>query len=331
MNVFLSLWCGTHNQDGLPCRVCDSEDMRLLGTSRPLGFLACAAAGSLWGTGFFFGKIALREMSVGHMVLYRFLFAMPVALPLALRRRAPWTRRDWAVLALSAFFGVPLQFLVQFQGLSLTTVAHASLMVGTMPVVLAAAAALFLHERLDALGWCALATSTVGACLIALAGAGGGGASLSGDLLVVASLVIALVWILGNKDLLKRHDALAVTSRGLVLGMAMLGVWVCVRDGLPPVRTVSPHAWAALAASGLLCTAATTTLWNWGLTQVPASQAGVFLNMEPVIGSGLGLWIFHDRLGPAAWAGGGLIVGSALVLTLRNPTAQNTAELVAVE
>ena len=39
---------------------------------RALGFLACAAAGTLWGTGFFFGKIALREVSVGHMVLYRF-------------------------------------------------------------------------------------------------------------------------------------------------------------------------------------------------------------------------------------------------------------------
>ena len=33
-------------------------------------------------------------------------------------------------------------------------------------------------------------------------------------------------------------------------------------------------AWLALAASGILCTATTTLLWNWGMTQVPASQAG---------------------------------------------------------
>ena len=305
--------------------------MRISAKSRALGFLACAAAGSLWGTGFYFGKIALGEMSVGHMVLYRFLFAMPVAVPLALRRSSPWSSRDWTVLGVSAFFGIPLQFLVQFQGLSLTTVAHASLMVGTMPVVLAAAAAIFLHERLDAIGWFALASSTVGACLIALAGDHGGGASLTGDLLVVASLVIALVWILGNKDLMQRHGSLAVTSRSLVVGMTMLTLWVCPRDGLPPVRTVSPHAWAALAASGLLCTAATTALWNWGLTQVPASQAGVFLNLEPVIGSALGMWAFHEGLGPAAWAGGGLIVGSALVLAMRDPAAQGSAEMAVAE
>ena len=35
-----------------------------------------------WGCGFFFGKIALEEMSFAHMVLYRFLFAMLVLLPL---------------------------------------------------------------------------------------------------------------------------------------------------------------------------------------------------------------------------------------------------------
>lgn len=305
--------------------------MRPTSTSRPLGFLACAAAGSLWGTGFFFGKIALREMSVGHMVLYRFLFAMPVALPMALRRLTPWARRDWTVLAVSAFVGIPLQFLVQFQGLSLTTVAHASLMVGTLPVVLAAAAAIFLQERLDAVGWMALATSTVGACLITLAGDGGGGASLLGDSLVVASLLIAIVWILGNKELMKRHRSLAVSSRSLVTGTVMLAAWVCLRDGLPPVRSVSPHAWAALAASGLLCTASTTALWNWGMTQVPASQAGVFLNLEPVIGSALGVWAFGEVLGPAAWAGGVLIVGSALLLTVRDPSGKSAAELVAAE
>src|ERR1700712_3346887 len=115
--------------------------MSLQPKSRSMGFAACAAAGALWGTGFFFGKIALREVSVGHMVLYRFLFATIAVLPMAVQPSGKWTRRDWTILAVSAFFGVPLQFLVQFEGLSMTTLAHAALMIGTMPVILAAAAA----------------------------------------------------------------------------------------------------------------------------------------------------------------------------------------------
>lgn len=40
-----------------------------------------------------------------------------------------------------------------------------------------------------------------------------------------------------------------------------------------PIHHISAKAWLALIGSGVLCTAATTLLWNWGLTQVPASQA----------------------------------------------------------
>ncbi len=290
---------------------------------RALGFGACAVASSLWGCGFFFGKIALAEMGFGHMVLYRFLFAMVALVPLLVTHRPGLNRREWGVLAVASFLGVPLQFLIQFHGLELTTVSHASLMVGTMPVILAVGATLFAHERMDAVGWAALAGSTTGAALIALGGkhhAGAGEASLAGDLLVVFSLGIALFWILFNKRLMERHSAVVVTAYGLLLGTLMLIVWVPVRYGMPPVTGVSLKAWLALAASGILCTATTTLLWNWGMTQVPASQAGVLLNMEPLIGSLLGVLVLRERLGPSAWVGGGLILAAAFTLTTRSKT-----------
>ena len=291
--------------------------------NKALGFGACALASSLWGTGFFFGKIALVEMSVGHMVLYRFLFGAVVLLPLLLTHLPTFNRSEWGLLLLASFLGVPLQFLIQFYGLSLTTVSHASLMVGTMPVLLAIGAAIFAHERMDAVGWTAIAASTCGAALIALSGKhghGGGGPSLQGDLLVVASLAIALFWLLINKRLMERHSHIAVTAYGIVLGTLMLLIWVPIQYGAPPISHVSTKAWLALIASGVLCTAATTLLWNWGMTQVPASQAGVLLNMEPLMGSLLGIFVLGDRLGPGAWIGGGLILAAAVTLTTHSKT-----------
>jgi drug/metabolite transporter (DMT)-like permease len=220
--------------------------------------------------------------------------------------------------------GIPLQFLVQFRGLSLTTVSHASLMVGTMPVILAVGAAVFAHERMDGVGWAALAASTCGAAMIALGGrhgaSDGSGATLAGDLLVVLSLLIALFWILLNKRLMGRHSPVVVTAYGALLGTLMLAGWVPLRYGLPPMLGVSMKTWAALAASGVLCTATTTLLWNWGITQVPASQAGVLLNMEPLIGSLLGVLVLGERLGPSAWVGGGLILAAAVTLTMHSKT-----------
>ena len=300
---------------------------------RAPGFLACALASALWGCGFFFGKIALAEMGVGSMVLYRFAFAMVALLPLIVTHRPGFNAREWRMLLFASFLGVPLQFLIQFRGLQLTTVSHASLMVGTMPVILAVGVTLLTHERLSVLGWGALGVSSAGAALIALSHAthaAGGDPTLRGDLYVVLSLMIALFWILLNKQLMERHSAVVVTAYGLLSGTLMLAVVVPLAYGAPPVHGVSAKAWLALAASGVLCTATTTLLWNWGMTQVPASQAGVLLNMEPLIGSLLGVFILQERLGGWAYVGGAMIVVAALTLTTHRQVPQGPETMLEV-
>jgi len=301
-----------------------------------LGYGACALAGCLWGTGFYFGRLALNEMSVEHMVLYRFLFACVGLLPVALLNRVRLTGNEIRILFVSSFFGVPVQFLIQFHGLDHTTVSHASLMVGTMPVLLGVAAVLFAGERLDAIGWAALVGSTVGAALIVLGGHRGpathGEPTLYGDLLVVVSLCTALSWILLSKKLMQSHSPVVVTAYSILAGTAMLAVWTLGplllnpwrenKVAPPPFAHVSVTAWIALAISGLACTATTTFLWNWGIHHVPASRAGVFLNIEPALGSYLGVKLLGEHLGPYAWAGGALILGAAIILTTRGHEPQ---------
>jgi len=290
---------------------------------RTLGFAACTVASALWGCGFFFGKIALAEMNVGHMVLYRFLFAVLALIPLLLTHKPRLNAAEWRLLLVCSLLGIPLQFLVQFSGLHRTTVSHASLMVGAMPVMLAVGATIFAHERMDITGWISLALSTIGAAFIALgahSASQGDGPTLGGDLLVVLSLVIALGWVLLNKHLMETHSAVVISAYGVLCGTAMLCLCVPPMYGTPSIHHISLKAWIALAASGLLCTAMTTLLWNWGLTQVPASQAGVLLNMEPLVGSLLGVFVLHETLGPSARTGGALILIAAVLITTASRT-----------
>jgi drug/metabolite transporter (DMT)-like permease len=301
-----------------------------------LGYGACAVAGGLWGTGFYFGRLALNEMSVEHMVLYRFLFASLGLLPVALFNRVRLTASEIRILLISAAFGIPIQFLIQFHGLAHTTVSHASLMVGTMPVLLGVAAVFFAGERVDTIGWIALVGSTIGAALIVLGGHRGpatqGEPSLYGDLLVVLSLVVALAWVLLNKKLMQSHSPIVVTAYCILSGTAMLAIWILgpmllnpwrqAKIAPPPFSHVSSTAWIALTISGLACTAITTFLWNWGIHHVPASRAGVFLNIEPALGSYLGVRLLGEHLGPYAWAGGGLILTAAVILTTRGHEPQ---------
>jgi drug/metabolite transporter (DMT)-like permease len=294
-----------------------------------LGYGACFAAGCLWGTGFYFSRLALNEMSVDYMVLYRILFGCLGVLPVALMSRWRFTGAEFRLLLASSALGIPICCILQFEGLAHTTVSHASLMVGAMPVLLGVAATLFAGERLEGIGWLALCGSTLGAALLTLGtsreNAAPGQPTLLGDLLVLASLLFALAWILLSKKLMRTHSPSVVSAYTILLGGAMLlpwtmGSWLLsplthARVAPPPFAHISLTAWTALAISGLLCTATTTLLWNWGIHHVPASRAGVFLNIEPALGSWLGVKLLGEHLGPYALVGGGLILAAAITLT----------------
>ncbi len=286
---------------------------------RVIPILALAAAGCLWGTGFYFGKIALGEMPVATMVLFRFAFACLGLLPFMLFEHPRFAGPEWGWVLAASVLGVPVQYLVQFKGLSLTTVSHASLMVATLPMLLAIAAVMLSGERLHLGGWLALAASTAGAALIALSSKESSGtahASMRGDLLVVLSMFAAIAWILISKHLMRQHSAVLVTASVYWMGTVILAAVVVSTLGVPSLH-YSNHAWVAVAEQGLFATANTTLLWNWGLKRVPASQAGIFVNLEPLVGAILGVSLLHEVLGRMALVGGALIIGGAVYFSYK--------------
>jgi drug/metabolite transporter (DMT)-like permease len=77
-----------------------------------LPMFALATAGCLWGTGFFFGKIALTEMPVPSMVLFRFAFACAGLLPVIFYNRPHFVGSEWGWVLVASVLGVPVQYLV---------------------------------------------------------------------------------------------------------------------------------------------------------------------------------------------------------------------------
>jgi drug/metabolite transporter (DMT)-like permease len=271
-----------------------------------------ALAGCLWGTGFLFGKIAFREMTVAENVFFRFLFACVILVPILIARGKAFATRDLWWLVAAAVIGVPVQFLMQFKGLQLTTVSHASLIVGTLPVLIALSSTVFLRERLSKSEWIVLLLSPVGVLAIAFSAGRStqeGGPTVLGDLLILLSMCAAAASILITKHLMTHYDSLQITVWMLNIGAVLLFVGI---ECFFPVRFhFSLAVWGAAAAQGLLATASAYLAWNWGLKRVPASRAGVFLNLEPLIGSLLGVTLLHERLRAAAILGGVLILGPA--------------------
>ncbi len=282
--------------------------------ARPSGvcpIASLAAAGCLWGTGFLFGKIAFAEMSVSENVGYRFIFGSLGLTPILWKNPPRFHRHAWGLLVVASIVGVPIQFLLQFEGLEATTVSHASLIVGTLPVLLAVSSAVLLKEKLRAFEYGLIVLSAAGAVLIAMAKSSVGGPqpTLRGDLLVFVSMFAAMVMIIVGKRLMDEYGSLQVTAWLIAIGTAVLLIWV---EATHPMRArFSFHVWLAVIAQGILPTTAAFLLWNWGLARVPAARAGVFLNLEPLVGTLLGLIILDERLGALGILGGALILFSA--------------------
>ena len=116
----------------------------------------------------------------------------------------------------------------------------------------------------------------------------------------------AMVMILLSKRLMDEYGALQVTAWMIAIGTSALLTWIEVTH---PMRVhFSPHVWLAVIAHGILATTGAYLFWNWGLARVPAARAGIFLNLEPLVGTLLGVFILGESLGAPGILGGALIL-----------------------
>jgi drug/metabolite transporter (DMT)-like permease len=276
---------------------------------------ALALAGALWGVSFLFGKWALEELGPAHVTLLRFSLASAALLPYALLKGVLPGRGDLPLFLLVGFLTVPATFLVQFWGLSLTGATVAALIVGCGPPIVALFASLFLGERLGKIGWSAVGASTLGVAL-AVARPGVSNDWL-GDALVLLSLLAVVGWVLLGKRLGDGYPAVPATAWILTFGTLTLLPVALLWEGVPRLD-LTLLGWASVLVLGLGCSAATYALWNWGVARVPASRAGVFLNLEPLVGALLGVLVLGEAWGPGTVVGGALIIGAALVVSRRS-------------
>ena len=278
---------------------------------KSIAFLALALAGVCWGLGFPTGKLILTEAQASHMVLLRFAVAALAAAPFALRR--PEVRalfRSPVVLASGVIYGVA--FLVQFEGLAHVSVTVAALLVGAMPALIAVSARV-LGETVSRLSWTGVAAATLGAVLIA--GKPDGAGSPLGVALSLGALLIFLAWLLVLRRAPKPANPMAVPAVTVIVAAATILPIALFMHG-PPKLDLSPIAWGGIIGQGVFATLLATAAWQFGSARVGAASAGVFINIEPLMGATLGVLAFGDRLTLALGLGGLLIIAGSFAVVL---------------
>jgi drug/metabolite transporter (DMT)-like permease len=280
-----------------------------MNTDRRPAFAALTAAGLLWGTTVPASRLALEWLAPAWLTFARFGLAAAVLLAGAGARSRARAACTPAVLAWGAA-GYGGTIIVQNAGIARTSVSHAALLVGATPVLVAIIAACWHRQVARPVAWAGFAVSLAGVGLVA-AGPGGG-ATVRGDGLVLASLLLSATFTVAQGRLLRGRDPVAVTAAQFLAAAVATAPVALVTEGMP----AAPSGSGALLATIGLAGAGTLlpfTLFAYGQSRVSAEIAGAFLNLEPLVGATAGVVVFGDPAGPLQILGGAaILVGIAL-------------------
>ena len=277
---------------------------------------------AVYGTAYVAQREALAGIPPALLGFIRLAVATVVLLPF-LRRRG--NTRAIAGDGLKIFWmgvlGFGVAYVLSHVGLQRSRATNAALLITLEPVSLMLLSPVFLHERLRRREAIGAGLVLVGAVLVVLDGVPGVTVALlphwRGDVLLVLSAFAFASYSVFGRDVLGRWDARTVTARSILWGTAamvpaVLFEWAA---GARPIFA-PPNTVAALYLA-VVVTAFAYLGWNYALARVSAPRAAIFINVQPVVGVALGIWLLGEPASIYTFVGA-LLVLSGLVVTTTN-------------
>jgi drug/metabolite transporter (DMT)-like permease len=259
------------------------------------------------------------------IAVWRTGIAVAVLGPPALVRIGPevrrFTRRDVALI-LAAGVCLGLHFIAWIESLSHTSVASASVLVTTSPLLLAVLGVLVLGERLRRATVGAIGLSVAGAALIGWADAGSvtlGRGALWGNSLALAGAVLVSVYLLIGRVVRKKVSWLAYVTP-LYTAAALTALAAALWTGVPLLG----YSWSVYALCAGLALGPQVLghgSFNYALQHLPAAVVGLLALLEPVGASVLAYALFGEVPPLTSIVGMGAVMAGVAGVVWRRNTA----------
>jgi len=288
----------------------------------------------VWGSTYLAIRVAVETMPPLLMAAARNLVAGMIMFPLALRSRRAAVRagqaaRRWPGRAEwlgCATVGVLLLVANGAVGIGEQTVPSglAALLVATVPLWLIGIDAVLNHARLGLAPVAGLALGLVGVGLLSGLGGGSGRISAVGVVIILgAALMWALGTIMARRVTIPFSPALASGMELLCGGAALLALGAAGGEfGALHLAGVSWRSWLALGYLIVIGSIVAFSAYGIAVRALPTATVATYAYVNPVIAVLLGTLILGERLTPAMFGGGVLIVGAVVLVVRRSPPAR---------
>ncbi|HEY6537965.1 MAG TPA: DMT family transporter [Candidatus Dormibacteraeota bacterium] len=304
-------------------------------SGRQQALLALTAANCLWAGSYVAGKAALATWPFASVNMLRFTIAAAILLPFLWhgRHRLPQDKGDrWRLVAM-CLLGFVANKALEYLGLSMTTASDTALLIAAEALATVLLSWALLKERVHRLEAAGLVLGGLGVYLVVEGGFRAptflAGPQSLGNLLVVASLVLEAGFTVIGRTVVNRYPPFLITAAVVVGSLlawwpaGLAALWV---RGWP---ALSLGGWIGVAYLGVVTTALCYWLWLWGLKRVMPGAMAPLLFIQPLLGTGLAVWIRGEHPPVASLLGGGLILLGVTTVVAQHrgagPEAQVTA------
>ncbi|MDX9888859.1 MAG: DMT family transporter [Anaerovoracaceae bacterium] len=263
-------------------------------TTKTRGYLYILLAVSAWGSLYVAGKFVLETMPVTLLLASRYLIGLAV-LFFVFRKmpKATIEKGDRKYILYIGGIAYYLAVALQLLGTQLCDASLASLLNSTNPIFMVLLALPLLGERLSFKKLISVLITVLGAGIII------GGVESGNFLGIIINLGSVFAWSFGSLMMKKaclKYDPISITIYSMSVGFLF---------SLPTVfleLTFSDFQWSSLSPMtllwvlyiGVVCTAGALLYWNKGLAILDAGTGSLFLPVQPVVSTFLGVLVLGE-------------------------------------
>jgi drug/metabolite transporter (DMT)-like permease len=269
----------------------------------------------LFGVNYLASKIVVTEIGPGAWAALRTGSAFLVIALIALlkKRRLP-PRRDIAILAVVALFGVVFNQGFFLEGLARTTVGRSALICSQIPTFVLLFSVISRQEQLTVRKLLGFAAGIIGTLVLLEAdNFRMDSRYLIGDLLTLTNAASYGIFIVIGRKVMGRMDPLVATT--IVFFWGAVGMIIYGGSDLAATQfaTIPTSTYLAMVYVVIGATVVTYFLNLWAVKRVAASRVAVYIFLQPLLATTLGV-VFRDEVLSPRFAIAAVLVLLALVL-----------------
>ncbi|MDR3588336.1 MAG: DMT family transporter [Negativicutes bacterium] len=281
--------------------------------TRLFGLLAVFSTSVFWGLSFVSIKITVAVIPPMTLALLRFILASAV-LAILLKTTEPHSRllkQDIPLMAVSGLLGVTAYYYFQNTGVKLTTVATASMVLASIPILTVLGELLVYKAKLSWAKAVSVVLSILGVYLIVVTPEETSPEGILGSLFMLGAAVSWVAYTFVTRPLTARYSQLAVVTYQTLFGTA----------ALVPFTFFEAFAWQSidfpillhLLYLGLFCSALANVFYVYAMGVLGISSVALFINLIPVISVLGGYVILQESVSSLQILGGAIILLSVYI------------------